>query len=130
MKPFKLISCTDFVLEQTRKDININKDGLVQLAEVVVRVENYAKFLNQTLGLEMFIPCKYSMRLREPEEDEIPLVREYQQAKERVLFNLNNVSIALIEKHIYERETIESLVGKYKITLTKTAIKQLEHKKK
>jgi len=87
----KLISMTDFVLEQM-KNTETLKDNFVKTAA-------YAKFLKQTLELWMFVPCDEDGNvIKEPtaryksnearwgtsiETDEW---KEYQQAKERCLF--------------------------------------------
>ncbi len=93
-----LMSMVDFVLEQENKSDSMGNSYWKCL--------RYAKFLKQHLSLYMFIPCKLvegvCMVLEEPVkfnnwtnydysgtdigfEDE-RLCREYQQAKERVLF--------------------------------------------
>jgi hypothetical protein len=49
----KLISMTDFVLEQSKRIMNVEITHLESHEEIV----NYARFLKQPLKLEMFIPC-------------------------------------------------------------------------
>lgn len=107
----ELISMTDFVLEQKGDNLK------------------YAQFLKQPLNLGMFVPCvdnevfNYSKHGNE---------NEYQQAKERVLFEGYKVSynavISLCGGYLDESKlkgkTIESLVGT-NLVLTKSAQKQL-----
>lgn len=49
----KLISMTDFVLEQSESI----KSDMIGYGEFIDKVVNYAKFLKQPLKLEMFVPC-------------------------------------------------------------------------
>jgi hypothetical protein len=155
----KLIPMTDFVLEQW--------DGVFEIypfKEMCVKCYDYANFLKQTLELWMFIPCDEEGNvLEEPKfhyteqalrqlrgyDLEIALtvnkkVSEYQQAKERCLFDgftfhktdRNNPDFWLVRNsflkiHDYELElqsrTIEILANRINlIELTPTAIKQLE----
>jgi len=87
----KLISMTDFVLEQM-KNTETLKNNFVKTAA-------YAKFLKQPLELWMFIPCdQYGNVLNEPDSNKFTMdnvesfaiFREqlsyYKQAKERCLF--------------------------------------------
>jgi len=86
----KLISMTDFVLQQDITDIK-QRDSIVK----------YANFLNQPLKLEMFVPCddeenvleepnRWNDYLEFPESfdgnKEWDELYDYQQAKEKVLF--------------------------------------------
>lgn len=111
----KLISMTDFVLSGKK---------LWQIIE-------YAQFLKTTLNLGMFVPCvdnevfNYSKHGNE---------NEYQQAKERVLFEgfrIENCTITndiiCIGEGLTLYHTIEDLLIDFKgdITLTKSAQKQL-----
>jgi len=89
----KLISMTDFVLEQVQ---NSKYEEFNKVNETFVNnVINYAKFLKQLLELWMFIPCdKYGNVLEEPDADFYMMVTDeeivkYQQAKERCLFEFN-----------------------------------------
>ena len=97
----KLISMTDFVLEQEKYLDITNKKKL----ELII---NYANFLKQPLELWMFVPCDEDGDvLEEPlyndadlscdELDSINnLVSEYHQAKERCLFDGFNEETASI----------------------------------
>jgi hypothetical protein len=80
----KLISMTDFVLEQ---------DTNWSYKNTIVSIRDYANFLKQPLELWMFVPCDEDGNvLEEPKDEGQTLVRlekdfkEYQQAKERCLF--------------------------------------------
>lgn len=133
----KLISMTDFVLEQNNKTI-----PAICFKDCVL---NYAKFLKQSLELWMFVPCdedgdvlvepeRYRHQLNFDEwEDRYDKkeVLEFQQAKERVLFEgfkiifyddkphaLDHVNGSLF---ISQLTNVDSLLH-LKPTLTKTAI--------
>ena len=84
----KLISMTDFVLEQ-------NKLPFYYYDALWTKVINYANFLKQPLELCMFVPCDEDGNvLEEPRPQEgdngnwnyQARFNQYQQAKERVLF--------------------------------------------
>lgn len=128
----KLISMTDFVL---------TKDSTY--------IFKYANFLKQPLELWMFIPCNDNgVVLEEPKTDFKYLkgsvgydeVKEYNQAKERVLFEgftfkeiktsyehyyiVNNDKITWLSWN--KSKTVENLLDyNQEIKLTPTAIKQL-----
>ena len=84
----KLISMTDFVIEQNSKEHSL---------ECLLKIRSYAKFLKQPLTLGMFVPAKLVndewVVLEKPDcsfEDmtigeHVQLI-EYQETKERVLF--------------------------------------------
>lgn len=146
----KLISMTDFVLEQ---DDKVRKQQINSF-KFTMSVTYYAIFLKQPLTLGMFVPCDEDGNvLEEPDffdgsyddngygdVDKIMFkecLKEYQQAKERVLFD--GCEIKAIKDHYYVTKegnenifwaswntlkTIEHLI-QYNLTLTKTAIKQL-----
>lgn len=93
----KLISMTDYVLEQNNKIENRDNIGLAQSH---VKIVNYANFLKQPLKLGMFIPCdENDVPLYEPKANNYNMqsdvaydlfnenTLEYQQAKERVIFD-------------------------------------------
>ena len=121
----KLISMTDFVLEQYEQCISSTG-----------RTYNYAMFLKQPLELWMFIPCDEEGNVLEEKSifnttDEDYIFNsddfdKYQQAKERCLFEGFEFieSLKLINCNLNEFKKIEDLV-KYDLQLTKTAIKQL-----
>ena len=102
---------------------------------------DYANFLSQKLELWMFVPCDENgnvLEYKEPYEDGTNI--QYQQAKDRVLFEGFEVEIDKHERIFlnneksqtvfiglgwtFENENIESLI-EYKPTLTATALKQI-----
>jgi len=126
----KLIGMTDFVLDQELKlRNNFNYDN----RDALVKIFNYANFLKQPLELWMFVPCDEDGNvLEEPFEDNLYDIQEYQQAKERCLFEgfrfVNNSvvlkELLLIPISHFNNNTIEDLVNNYNyIQLTKTAEK-------
>jgi hypothetical protein len=90
----KLISMTDFVLEQSSILRHSGDSFNIKKYDYIIRSEYYAKFLKQPLELWMFVPCnKNNNVLEEPlhielyEGDTYDIdCLEYQQAKERCLF--------------------------------------------
>jgi hypothetical protein len=126
----KLISMTDFVLEQNNFKVFRNQQIL-----------NYANFLKQPLELWMFVPCLLTggknVVLEEPtrysndEYDTIEL-QLYNEAKERCLFEgfeLNSGIIIMpnkqyLDKSRLKNKAIEDIINQNFI-LTQTAIKQL-----
>lgn len=143
MKEMKLISMTDFV--------SLNE--MINYSDYWFRVItlNYAKFLSQPLTLGMFIPCVDGVPIEEPIQTEknefggafasieeqaelYSLMEQYQQAKEKVLFEgfeingkyLESNLIALsIESIKHEKYTVEEVLNYGNPTLTQSAIKQL-----
>jgi len=144
-----LVSMTDFVLEQELINGGFGQDE-------INKVWNYVNFLKQPLELYMFVPCKLVdgvwVVLEEPKYFKIDnsdfnnfnyadYCLEYQQAKERVLFEgfrLNGKylwmeeSLFMISDNYTESlknyGNIESLLKKYlpkNIQLTATAQKQI-----
>jgi len=148
MKERKLISMAEFV--------SLNE--MINYSDYWFRVItlNYAKFLSQPLELGMFIPCVDGVPIEEPTQTEknefggafasieeqaelYSLMEQYQQAKEKVLFEGFNVTLVKSrnQPHYYIVEctafawvtwndsfTVEKLV-RIKPTLTQLAIKQL-----
>ena len=120
MKQDKLISMVDFVLSQNRDD------------DAQYRMINYANFLSQPLTIGMFVPCLDGVVLEEPicygvgdEQYFGSRMDEYQQAKERVLFDLPNLETDMdVLKNLIMGNTIELLVDE-STTLTETALKQI-----
>ena len=53
----KLISMTDFVLEQKEKLKNSEQGFNIEKYDFIINVCNYAKFLKQPLEQFMFVPC-------------------------------------------------------------------------
>lgn len=140
----KLISMTDFVLEQM-KEVTLDGTGVV-----CARIGNYANFLKQPLTLAMFVPCDLEGNVLE-EPHNLGLINtyptgdvimdksfekaiEYQQAKERVLFEgcfLNFKGEVIVKetefqtlKYADSNWTIEDLT-QFDLTLTQSAIKQI-----
>ncbi|WP_353166399.1 hypothetical protein [Empedobacter brevis] len=148
----KLISMTDFVLEQDNKNTYIS---------FCLKVLKYAQFLKQPLTLGMFVPCdeegnvleeptmeKYGYYSSNHQEEQSGWMYEegedkyyeafekHQQAKERVLFEGFELKNDLIfnastqtfidEEILFNLENIENLITYYdELTLTETAIKQI-----
>lgn len=100
-KNMKLISMTDFVLEQEKK-WNYESTGIEnsirKYKDVVFSQYKYANFLKQPLKLEMFVPCDADGNVLEKPEEHFPTgnnnleeqifakQKQYQKAKEKVLF--------------------------------------------
>jgi len=103
----KLLSMIDFVLnkEQARTEDEYFKEGFYSdcNARILSQIFNYATFLNQHLNLGMFVPAievDGNWEVLEPTvwnltkwtnwemntDDEIRRAKQYQQAKDRVLF--------------------------------------------
>jgi len=136
----KLISMVDFVISQWSIDLTpIQRE----------RIQKYANFLKQALKLGMFVPCdENDVPLVEPEMDMFftattdgmaiyeNAVYDYQQAKDRVLFEgfeihsgyLYKESVCLFQISECKLYTIEHLLSfeELDLTLTASAIKQFE----
>lgn len=130
---------TDFVLEQ--EAINRQDNFYEETDKYFNKCVNYANFLKQHLNLGMFVTCVDNEVLKEPlnynkwikKELNTPYVldlskyEQYQQAKERLLFE-DVYSIEYIQNIILDRcNTIQDLLS-LKIAsfeLTKSAQKQL-----
>ena len=138
----KLISMTDFVLEQSKRIMNVEITHLESHHQIV----GYANFLKQPLKLEMFI-CS----VPEPEiqggysEDgsfiggyDEKWIEEYYEAKDKVLFE--NYSVVkqstysiVVDSHgrnvwlsWNESKTIESLINEVtEVSLTPNAIERI-----
>lgn len=154
----KLISMTDFVLEQD-EFTDVDKNPVFHFCRCI----DYANFLNQSLNLGMFIPCDLEGNpIKSPQsstiEEMVSLVgkvdgwfgkykQQYQQAKERVLFEggfellsfehnhrgrqmrVGEYLIRLNNKHIFNLnknsvDTVEGLVP-HDLTIATTAQKQI-----
>lgn len=149
----KLISMTDFVIQQWDNDIYTD-----DFAETV---NNYARFITKPLSLGMFVPCDEDGEILYPQyvggkeviydkyvqDDMMDKVKEYQQAKDKVLFEgfgienekffdasfygvvRNKDTYVFVKDKEWEKvndyNTIEDLVL-YKLPLTPNAIKQLK----
>jgi hypothetical protein len=122
----KLTSMVDFVLEK-------RKIGKGTVADVLNSVFKYADVLKQPLKLGMFVPCDEDGNvLEEPTPEDIlyddNIYEQYQQAKERVLFEGNltvkkhgeNNVVYLNDSSFYtswnKSKTIEDLIP-YNLTL-------------
>lgn len=129
----KLISMTDFVLEQTK--INQFRDD----CEFAYPVRKYANFLKQPLALWMFIPCDDNENVLEQCDDicscECDKIKAFRKAKERCLFEgfecqkqggeyLVKFGNEPVWVNWNNSKTIENL-ARLKPKLTQTAIKQL-----
>tara|TARA_R110000772_G_C13215638_1_gene431354 strand:+ start:492 stop:905 length:414 start_codon:yes stop_codon:yes gene_type:complete len=133
----------DFVLEQdkvTAKDYSDFYTSEVIMSMKFEKCVNYANFLNQPLTLGMFVPCDLEGNvLKEPQklDQSDPYVeavhanqnlkewQQYQQAKERVLFE--GVNKYFIEDICDGSRVLKGKVDSLSnnITLTTTAIKQI-----
>lgn len=144
----KLVSMTDFVLEQVKK---MEPKELAYL-----KIFNYAKFLNQPLTLGMFVTCDSDGNvLEEPKNYDLwckygdftqygksltKECKEYKEAKERIFFEGNfsfmygNLKVfekqcigGLFSNLCYEGLTVEDLISDYKpdFEIRKPIIKQL-----
>jgi len=145
----KLISCTDFVLEQS--GIYNTYESELELKTI----RSYAIFLKQPLKLEMFVPCDDEGNVvKKPKmlyydsmtgwscpQDEIDYedkMRPYEQAKEKVLFEGCSISKLMPDNYyqVYcdsdrilwlswnKSKTIEDLILS-NLTLTESALKQI-----
>lgn len=157
----KLISMLEFVLEQEKSiELDPNK-SVSEYAQAMVNAHNssarYAKFLSQPLTLGMFVPCDLEGKLLAEPKWSAPdgvkwddYVNQYQQAKERVLFEgfevntryCNDIPFDFVSKdefYVFSKDpgkefvinehtkTIEDLIEfGTDIILTQSAIKQLE----
>jgi len=130
----KLISTTDFVLEQNKLLKNA-PDAYNQYCKIV----NYANFLKQPLKLEMFVPCDEKGNVLEEPEDFKYFIQDdefgayngkeelqciaYLKAKNKVLFQGIDLSTAKYHCDRNDR-TIEYFVP-FDVVLTPNAINQI-----
>jgi len=140
MKDRKLISMVDFLIKQ---DVDFDLNAIDQLEEIKVRYNRnyrYAKFFQQELKLGDFIPCdKDGKPLEKPHLTIYSVIelKEYQQAKERVIFEglnykeMKDYYVVYNEKLNGEiwyswnkSKTIEDLMDR-ELTLTESKAKQL-----
>lgn len=130
----KLISMTDFVLEQ----LNEENSRTRPIRSVLNALEGYANFLKQPLKLEMFVPCDEEGEILNYNEI-LESVKEgtetwgiWETAKEKVLFEgFESIGGIAMAKAICETfHTIEDLASKkiplVDLQLTPTAIKQIQ----
>lgn len=137
----KLISMTDYILSY---EYLKNKPIGMQRDDKLTKIERYANFLKTPLELGMFVPCdedgnvlEYIEWLENEEltKERILYENEYNQAKERVIFEGFQICICNGElsvrtkntlpilKSEMENMTIEELT-KSGLTLTQNAIKK------
>ena len=135
----KLISMTDFVLDQNREPKSQNEQSIA-----FYYCCNYAKFIKQSLELWMFVPCDENGNVFENKfypssmsfsNDANIYSEKYQQAKERCLFEGWNIVDKIDATICIENESkhrlflpncmaIEDIIYT-DMQLTQTAIKQL-----
>jgi len=139
MEKNKLISMTDFVLEQS--EIVENSGDFLIFKRSFIKIENYANFLKQPLTLGMFVTCDDNGNVLEEQmifaSDDKDYIFEskqfdkYQQAKERCLFfsqhgNEEMFDQCLAKVFLDEFFNIEQLANEIRnIKLTPTAQKQI-----
>lgn len=146
-KTMKLISMTDFVLEQY--NIESNNGSFVDAVRYKRLTNNYARFLSQPLELWMFVPCDEDGNvLEEPKYYDLyindygskddyhesfkslsnpgyKIFVDYQKAKERCLFIIKKLPKISELELLIDDETIELLTIGDDVELTPTAIKQI-----
>lgn len=103
----KLISMTDFVLEQTELLYEKNQSKLIH------NIVNYAQFLKQPLNLEMFVSEDKVLFENIKLTSYNPIDKSYQ------LYDYENDHVFWLENN----DTIECKVD-YNLSLTENAIKQ------
>lgn len=133
----KLISMTDFVLEQSK----YIKSDMASYGQFIDKTVKYTNFLKQPLKLEMFIPYdeNHGGLLKKPSDEELEKFKglqygsfdcnytyifDYNQAKTKVLFE-DDFCIDTIKHHVSQGRTIEYLANFGTIELTENALKQL-----
>ena len=145
----KLIPMTEQIFKLdivNAKEFELKKTCDRLMAEKFVKCVNYANFLKKPLELGMFVPCDLEGNvLEEPKMYNLPTeaasvmskenykscvkeYRKYQEAKERVLLNINLEGLDGIKHHIKQGRNIECLTQFKDITLTQSAIKQIGYK--
>lgn len=134
-----LIGMVDFVLDQEKI---VDNSGDYRIFKKAFNLcEKYANFLKQPLELWMFIPCDEDGNVitRKYDTGHNASDREYQQAKERCLFEgfelkgQTDYSFVYKNKNIFpyfisKKGTIEDLtfhISNCDLQLTQTALKQL-----
>ena len=133
----KLISMTVFVLEQSKRIMNVEITHLESHNQIV----NYANFLKQPLKLEMFVPCDDNGNVLEGIigngmiHNYSEKVKQYEQAKDKVLFDgfdiysngdLHNAFVTF-ESSRLEIMNVENLITdfQYSFYLTPNAIERI-----
>ena len=140
----KLISMTDFVLNQKQSESFNEKTFINESLISLEKIRNYANFLKQPLNIGMFVPCDDEGNFfEEPKKEEYfddgfnfefnqkyfkdVVLKEYYKGKEKVLFE--NIPIYQAKWLVNSFSTIEYLSDISNtitpIYLTKSAIKQI-----
>jgi len=147
----KLISMTDFVLEQSKREVKIH-GMLLEMSKEFQKSVKYADFLKQLLTLGMFVPCDKQgniVSLLAPRAFTSKSAydlnhKKYYEAKDRVLFEgcTSNISETFVHnKYVYyfyfqdiwyltsksgdeDYYTIEDIIH-LGLTLTPTTIKKI-----
>ena len=126
----KLISMTDFVLQRSTKSIEEMTilEAFKYSAKITNEIFKYAKFLQQSLELWMFVPCdEYGNIIDESYNDKQHVIiqhLEYAEAKERCLFEGFDLDKANIYLELFSIIESLSILSK-KVELTQTAINKL-----
>lgn len=125
----KLISITDFVLEQSKRIMNVEITHLESHNQIV----NYANFLKQPLKLEMFVPCDedgnvFDKKSIYADKDKYHMFESekfdaYQKAKEKVLFEGIDLDTAKFHCNRNDR-TIEYFTS-FDVKLTPNAVERI-----
>ena len=130
----KLIKCSDYVIEVASVKMESGETVGGQIIKEYYSLVDYSNFLKRPLELGMFIPTdKEGNVLGEPEvmtficvESQSEYLKQYQEAKDRVLFKGFTLEMAKnMEYNISRFRTIEYLTP-FDLELTESAIKQLK----
>lgn len=116
----KLISMTDFVLEQKKNSFY----GQIESSEILQRIEKYAEFLKQPLTLGFFAPTDENGNLIEFGKNSFPTdeeMKQFQKSKEKVLFK--DVNMTAVEDYFIVK------IGKREVWIswTKRTIEDVQH---
>lgn len=113
----KLISMTDFVLEQIKRKVSVISH--------MICIEEYANLLKQPLTLGMFVPCSLENGMPLNDNglvdsegyvlDEIEF-KEYQEAKERVLFE----GFELRDRYLWNKDKLFMISDNYNESFSNT----------
>lgn len=129
----KLIPMTDFVLEQSEKDeALLSNNAMVGIGTALdnyLIIKNYANFLKKPLKLSYFVPCYVRDGIEIPytgntDISSMELFKEFEEAKERVLFDgIEKSKVEWIMFHYSTIEDISNLINDldFEIKLTETA---------
>lgn len=105
----KLISMTDFILQQKQSESIIEKQFINEELLTLEKIRNYAKFLKQPLKLEMFVPADENGNVLNlpiakdyyEYEEHLEALHFYRKAKEKVLFKGFPVKINQYKDKMY-----------------------------